>query len=233
MTDFKMDKGHEIGPYSKAGKDYDPLANIKAYEAERAREVATTAPLLDRVLGAGWTTDLLNDQHYPAGSPKGGQFAPKHGGASTARTSTADASEVPFERASTDALIAGINKLAPDLRGFVSTYTPDEYRKMGGKAYLSKDRQSGFYIKKDGELISVFSNVRGRGDALMTAAVKSGAKKLDCFEDPKNHKLPELYAEHGFRETSRMAWDDQYAPSGWDYDKRDHPPVVFMERSAD
>jgi hypothetical protein len=85
-------------------------------------------------------------------------------------------------------------------------------------------------IKKDGELISVFSSVRGRGDAIMAAAVKAGASKLDCFEDPVNKWLPTLYGRYGFKETSRMAWDDQYAPKNWDYVKRDQPPVVFMER---
>jgi len=40
-------------------------------------EATMTAPLLDRVLGADWTTDLYNSAHQPAGSAKGGQFAPK------------------------------------------------------------------------------------------------------------------------------------------------------------
>ena len=92
---------------------------------------------------------------------------------------------------------------------------------------MSRDKQSGFAIKPDGELISVFSIAKGRGMLLGAATVKAGAKHLDCLD--ANH-LAQLYSHFGFEETKRMAWDDQYAPPNWNYERFDNPDVVFMER---
>lgn len=139
---------------------------------------------------------------------------------------------VQFRASSPKKLIAGINRLRSELRGMVSTYTEEEYKAKGGKAYVSEDGNSGFYVTKDGELISVFSSARGRGESIMRAAIKAGATHLDCYDHPANHHLPELYSRWGFRETERLKWDNQYAPSGWNYEKNNHPDVVFMSRSA-
>jgi len=128
------------------------------------------------------------------------------------------------------ALIDGISKVRPDLRGYISSYTPEEYAKKGTKIYMSDDNQSGFGINPDGELISVFSNVSGRGGDLVRQAVSLGANHLDCYEKPDTKKLVRLYASFGFVETERMTWDDQYAPPGWDYEKNDNPDVVVMAR---
>ena len=138
--------------------------------------------------------------------------------------------ETEFERGTGAELNTGIDHLRPDLRSFVARYSDSQYDKMGGRAYLSADKNSGFYVKPDGELISVFSTIPGRGDDIVQAAVKVGASKLDCFEDVKNRHLPRLYYSNGFYETERIQWDDKYAPAGWDYEKRNRPPVVYMRK---
>lgn len=85
----------------------------------------------------------------------------------------------------------------------------------GTRTFVTADGLSGFAVKADGELVGVFSRVKGRGDALVAAAVAAGASFLDCFDG----YLPGFYARHGFRETGRAA---NWTPG--------QPDVVFMSR---
>jgi len=96
---------------------------------------------------------------------------------------------------------------------FLGGYSEDDYKKMS--VYLSTDGKTGFAIKPDGDLVSVFNNggVKGAGKVAIKTALKQGAKKLDCFDG----FLPNFYASFGFKESERMKWDDQYAPKDWDY----------------
>ncbi len=81
--------------------------------------------------------------------------------------------------------------------------------------YLTDDKLSGYGITVDGDLIAVFSTVKGRGDALVTEAIARGAVTLDCFDG----FLPAFYARHGFTETRREA--------NW---TAGSPDVVYMSR---
>lgn len=64
----------------------------------------------------------------------------------------------------------------------------------GGFCVLSADRKAGFIVKGDGELTSLFSLERGRGDYLAVSAVLLGATHLDCFDG----YLTKFYRKHGF-----------------------------------
>jgi hypothetical protein len=120
----------------------------------------------------------------------------------------------------------------PMIKANVTPYTPEEYEKF--KTFLSADKNSGYAVKpasmtqagKD-ELISVFSKNKGRGKDILNHAVDVGkAQQLDAFDI--NNKLPSLYGKE-FKETSRMKFNPQYAPEGWDYDKLGSPDVVGMD----
>ena len=111
----------------------------------------------------------------------------------------------------------------PKYRNHVTRYSAEEYGAMGAKTYLFEDGKTGFALKPDGDVISVFSG-NGHGSAAIQAAIEFGGKKLDCY-DPK---LPKIYAKFGFGEYERWKWDDQYAPKGWDYGEFDSPDVVLM-----
>jgi len=112
---------------------------------------------------------------------------------------------------------------------FVTMYTPEEYRKKEAKTYTSQSGQSGYAIAPDGDLISVFSKPgTGAGADLMRAAIKNGAKKLDCI----GPYLPQFYAKFGFQEHDRMAWNDRYAPPGWNYEKFGRPDIILMGLGA-
>lgn len=80
--------------------------------------------------------------------------------------------------------------------------------------YLSRDRSAGFAIAAEGELCYVFSTYRGRGDAVMQAALAHGARKLDCFDG----YLPVFYGRYGFVEVDREP--------NW---VEGEPDVVFMQ----
>jgi hypothetical protein len=122
---------------------------------------------------------------------------------------------------------------SPMIKANVTSYTPEDYAKF--KTFLSSDKKSGYAIKPANEtsdklrveLISVFSKEKGRGKDILEHAVDvGGAKQLDAFDI--NNKLPSLYGKE-FKETSRLKFDPQYAPEGWDYDKLGTPDVIGME----
>lgn len=62
----------------------------------------------------------------------------------------------------------------------LTAYTIRSYDFMD--CYLSEDGKSGYAINIGGELVSVFSLVRGRGDELMESAIANGARRLHCFD---------------------------------------------------
>jgi len=105
----------------------------------------------------------------------------------------------------------------------LTEYATDDYNKF--KTAISVDKTTGYAIKPDGELVSVFnSGVKGQGEASVVEAIENGATKLDAFGPLKSY-----YERFGFKEKSRLKWDDQYAPEGWDYAKNGRPDIVFME----
>ena len=106
-----------------------------------------------------------------------------------------------------------------------SIYPVEEYANMD--LYTTDEGRAGFAIQ-DGYLMSVFkdpeSTIKGF-KTLMPAAIKAGAVTLDAFEGP----LTENYAKYGFEEISRVPWDDQYAPEGWNYETQGRPDLVKMK----
>lgn len=60
--------------------------------------------------------------------------------------------------------------------------------------YLSNDHNSGFGVTRVGELVNVFSVIKGRGNELLTFAKMVGANHLDCFDG----YLVMFYTSHGF-----------------------------------
>jgi hypothetical protein len=99
-----------------------------------------------------------------------------------------------------------------------ATTPVDEFSLAQGDVYyLSSDLQSGFVVRADGELVGVFSTVKGRGEWLLSEAIAAGATNLDCFDG----YLTDFYGAHGFRVVKRERnWD----PTG--------PDVVWMRRTA-
>ncbi len=102
-------------------------------------------------------------------------------------------------------------KANPKITEYVTQYTPEELAQM--KTYLHNDGKAGYGLKQDGDLVNVFSGVKGRGDDIVTDAKVEGAKKLDAYDG----YLPKLYNKHGFEELRR---EPNWTPKG--------PDVVYM-----
>lgn len=112
----------------------------------------------------------------------------------------------------------------------VYLYSPEEYANM--RTFLSEDGKTGFALKNDGDIVSVFNggNSKGAADNIMQAATAAGGTKLDAYDT----FLPEIYSRNGFRVNSRDTWNENYKPDKWNkgYMRRfnqGEPDVVYMQ----
>ena len=115
--------------------------------------------------------------------------------------------------------------------GYLTKYTPDDYRDAGVSTYKLKGYDIGYALKPmdngDVDIISVFNNepgVHGVAQKMLDKAKQNGGTTLDHFDS----KLSDIYQKAGFDEYERYEWDDQYKPDDWD--DRDGRPDVVMRR---
>lgn len=139
---------------------------------------------------------------------------------------TAYGISAPVEGASADTFHAALlaAKAASKHGAVVHAYTAAEYAKM--RLFLAPDGKAGFALKGD-DIVSVFSQGGGRLRSIMDTALANGGQRLDAFDG----FLPKAYARLGFRETSRVPWDESQRPEGWT-DDMGKPDVVFMEYAS-
>lgn len=83
-------------------------------------------------------------------------------------------------------------------------------------------------VSKDGDIKGVFkklgSEAKGVAQDLLAKAVEAGGIKLDNFDG----YLTKLYEKAGFRVASRVPFNEEYAPEGWNKEKHGTPDVVAM-----
>ena len=91
------------------------------------------------------------------------------------------------------------------------------------RLFILDSGNSGFAIKADGTLVSVFTHKdadKNDINMILAMAVEYGADKLDCYT--AKNKLTDLYSKFGFKETQRTAFYHKYAPDDApDYVKND------------
>lgn len=120
------------------------------------------------------------------------------------------------------------NQMPVSLAVFLTDYTDQDYDEINAICYLSQDKKSGYAIKPDGDLISVFSLPGAHhGVFAVKSAIENGATMLDCIGD----FLVRLYTKFGFEEYKREPWNDAYAPKDWDYEQFGRPDIVYMKLS--
>jgi hypothetical protein len=94
----------------------------------------------------------------------------------------------------------------------VSLYDPAEYKDM--RLFLTPDGTAGFALKGD-DIVSVFNKPggphKGVSNPLLDLAIAQGGRKLDAYDTV----LPTIYGESGFKTTSRMSFNPEYAPADW------------------
>ena len=118
----------------------------------------------------------------------------------------------------------------------VEAYKPSQYKNM--RLFLTEDGTAGFALKPNGDLVSAFSDGSNKGIAsqIMLLGIEQGAKKLDAYDTI----LPDLYAQFGFEEASRVKFNPELAADDFDYSpegvfgkyNRGQPDISFMTYRA-
>ena len=92
-----------------------------------------------------------------------------------------------------------------------------------------KDKGGEAVVDKTGEIKGLYkyadSEEKGVGDKLIQKAIEAGGVKLDNFAKPD---LMKIYQRNGFRVVSRLPFNTEYAPPGWNEEKHKTPDVVAM-----
>ena len=60
----------------------------------------------------------------------------------------------------------------------------------------------------------------------MPKAIQEGGRSLDCFSI--NGALPTFYSKYGFLPVARVKFNEEFAPSDWNYKRDKEPDIVFM-----
>lgn len=130
--------------------------------------------------------------------------------------------EEPFKQTNPNAFIKGRD--SSKRKAFLSNHTAQELTHH--KLFSTNHGKAGYALDKSKDLQNVFNNSgkKGVGRNILNHAIHKGAKTLDAYDG----FLPKLYAKHGFVETGRLKFNDEFAPKDWDYKKYGRPDIVFM-----
>lgn len=81
------------------------------------------------------------------------------------------------------------------------------------KCFLTADGKAGVAVTADGDIVSLFSSVRGdyRSERLVMMAIANGGCKCDCY----GGGLEKLYARFGARVVAKTPFNRDYAPADW------------------
>lgn len=105
--------------------------------------------------------------------------------------------------------------------------SPHPAEELGNHMMLTNaDGTVGISVDAKGDIQNVFNNGGKKGEVAkaMIEAIAAGGRTLDCYDG----YLPTFYSRFGFAEDSRMKFNSEYAPAGWDHAKYDSPDIVFM-----
>lgn len=120
------------------------------------------------------------------------------------------------------------NKMNDKASAQVYEYPEEDYKNM--RLFVAENGLSGFALKEDGDIVSVFSREKRGSAGALELAIAQGGKKLDCFDT----FLPKIYKEHGLVEYKRDKWAEEYKPEKWDKEyfkqyNNGEPDVVYMK----
>ena len=117
-------------------------------------------------------------------------------------------------------------------KDFWSVSTPDIEDVKSGTLINVEGGQA--IVDKSGDIRGLYkfaeSEQKGVGDKLVQKAIDAGGVKLDNFAKPD---LMKIYLRNGFRVASRMPFNEEYAPEGWDEKEHGKPDVVAMVYDPD
>lgn len=164
--------------------------------------------------------------------------AAEAGAAGRALTQFAEATPEEFAAA-----IEPMRTAKPSEAPFITWRSPDEMRAANMRAFLSPDKKTGYALADLGggrvDIRNVFNyGEHGAGSHAVAHALSQGGNVLDHFDTG----LGNFYRDFGFQEyhapevleyggkagASRVPFNREYAPEGWDFAKHGEPDVVFQ-----
>ena len=114
-------------------------------------------------------------------------------------------------------------KASNDHGAYVDAQPVESLKEKGATTILSEDGLSGAAVgtngSEKGNIFGVFkskqSKARKASAQLMIQAVANGGNKLGCFDGG----LRRMYSSVGFIPVARVAFNEEYAPDGWNYER--------------
>lgn len=94
-----------------------------------------------------------------------------------------------------------------------------------------KSEQGISYLRKDGFMGGLCRTEKGSENVAklhQTERIERGGYFLECYDG----KLVEIYLKQGFKIVSKLTFNKEFAPKGWEQDNqlKNKPDVVFMSR---
>ena len=113
---------------------------------------------------------------------------------------------------------------------YVDNQSTEELAEKGAIMITSASGLAGAAVgttgSEKGNIFGVYKSKRSKAKKasapLIISAVGNGGNKLDCFDG----NLRTLYASVGFMPVSRVPFNREYAPEGWNYERDGEPDVV-------
>lgn len=108
-------------------------------------------------------------------------------------------------------------KSRKDSGWMVDAHKTSECNKM--RCYMSKDGSMGVAIKRNGDIVSVFSKAGAGRNAmgkLIPFAIMKGGKKADCY----GGGLQNMYARFGGKATGKVKFMEEYSPLMYQANKK-------------
>ena len=109
-------------------------------------------------------------------------------------------------------------------------------QRKGARFFLSYDGLAGAYVLSDGYMGGLFkspySPFSSVSKALQDVRIIFGGRYFDAYAT----KLESIYINNGFKPVARVAFNEEFAPAGWDAEDsplKDKPDVVFFVFNSD
>lgn len=117
---------------------------------------------------------------------------------------------------------------------YVTQYSASDY--SGMDLFLSDDGNVGVALhdtEHGTDIVSVFknpkTNVKRAVSSILITAIENGGNKLDNFHGD----LSTWYEQHGFIPVARCAFNEEFAPTDWNFERDGKPDIVFWVHNGD
>jgi uncharacterized protein len=229
--------GEDQGMEGQKGEEADVTTDAIIVDGEMVRliimgDVYTFDELVEYV-GHEDAAGMWEEEKHSRGQPDNkGKFGPGGGGSTgpTRNEKSRKAAAALGGKHHTDDLIKATPEQFVAARDkstrsqFLSAHPAEEL--ANHKLILNPQGTVGISVDPKGDVQNVFNNGGPKGGAAkaIVAAIEAGGNTLDCYEG----HLSEYYHQFGFEEDSRMKFNREFAPEGWDFDKYGEPDIIFM-----